>query len=316
MKRKLSFVFCLVLSVCVLSGCGSLRPNAPGAETPAPAAAALPSAEPTALPTPEPTPAPTAAPTPEPTPVPAPTPTPAPTPAPIQAPAPTPTPANLPRVTKSPTDETVLVNGTCQFVSRYENARLAEWHFISPDGTRDIDYTKAQEEFPTLTVLNGYTKDLTLKTIPETLNGWRVYCRFSNDAGSVNTGSALITVLNGQGTPAPAPQSQGFEGRWAEEIAGRCQIVFSYKGEGSVYADISWSSSAAERSRWQMTADVYRDDIMVYDDAHYWYETWSDDRHFTVSDESFGGSGSFYMQDGKLHWHNDQTNEDTVFIPA
>ena len=86
------------------------------------------------------------------------------------------------------------MNGKCQFVAKYENAKWAEWHFVSPDGTRDIDYTVAQTEFPTLKIVNGYAKDMTLENIPEALNGWRVYCRFSNDAGSVKTERATITV--------------------------------------------------------------------------------------------------------------------------
>ena len=92
---------------------------------------------------------------------------------------PVPTPAqaasNLPRVTKSPTGETVPVGGKCQFVTRYENATWAEWHFVSPDGTRDIDYTVAAKEFPTMKIVNGYAKDMTLENIPEALNGWKVY---------------------------------------------------------------------------------------------------------------------------------------------
>ena len=43
--------------------------------------------------------------------------------------------SNLPRVTKSPTGETVAVNGSAQFIAKYENADLAEWHFVSPDGS-------------------------------------------------------------------------------------------------------------------------------------------------------------------------------------
>ena len=116
--------------------------------------------------------------------------------------------------------------------------------------------------------------------------------------------------------PAAQEQPAGFEGRWAEEIAGRCQIVFSYAGEGSQNVDISWSGSAVERARWQMTANIYKNDIMVYENAHYWVETYTSDTEFTKSDESYNGTGSFYMQDGKLHWHNDQTNEDTVFVRA
>ena len=105
----------------------------------------------------------------------------------------TPSP-DLPRVTKNPGSETVYVNGTCQFITRYENAELAEWHFVSPDGLRDLDYAQMQDEMPALRIRNGFSKDLTLENVPKELNGWRVYCLFTNGAGSVATETALITV--------------------------------------------------------------------------------------------------------------------------
>ncbi len=105
-------------------------------------------------------------------------------------------------MTKDPGSETVPINGKCQFVTRYENAKFAEWHFVSPDGSKDLDYVQMQKEFPTLKIINGYSKDLTLENIPETLNGWKVYCRFSNNAGAVKTATATITVKAGV-KPAP-----------------------------------------------------------------------------------------------------------------
>ena len=453
-NKKVYLIACLILSILVLSACGfGRKKNKQEAEptpsavvtlvTPVPTASVVttPAATqpPVVTPTPVvttpvgvPTPAASQAPAATPTPTPAATPAPTPAPTPIPTAAPTPVQSNLPRVTKSPTSETVAVNGKCQFVAKYENAKWAEWHFVSPDGTRDITYLDAAKEFSTLKIINGYAKDMTLENIPEALNGWKVYCRFSNDSGAVKTEQATITVMGtgaaatgagspkvtksptgetvktggaatfvanyenaiwaewhfvspddtrdllysaakaefptltitggdqrilklsnipatlngwkvyctfrnnigavntaqaaitvqdqgqgqGQGAVVPATQRAGLEGRWAEEIAGRCQIDFTYAGEGSVNADISWSSSAWERARWKMKADVYRNDIFVYEDGHYWVETYSDNGNPVVSQESFGGTGSFYLQNGKLHWYNEQTGTDTVFIPA
>ena len=205
--RIFSLFLILALLVGVLSGCSLFRRNAPGAVVtvtesapPTPTQAAIPTPvttpAPTAAVTPIPvqTPAATPAPTPVPTPAPTPVPTPAPTPAPTPTPAPVQPASNLPVVTKSPTDEKVPVGGKCQFVTRYENAKWAEWHFVSPDNTRDIDYTVAEKEFPTMKIVNGFAKDMTLENIPALLNGWKVYCRFSNDYGSVKTDRATITV--------------------------------------------------------------------------------------------------------------------------
>ncbi|MBQ8076629.1 MAG: hypothetical protein IJ237_11695 [Oscillospiraceae bacterium] len=342
MKKKSVIILLLAAAALLLSACGLSQTNSgSGASAPEAAATAAPVPTPVVVTNPpqEPTPAPTVVPvlpaqTPAPTSAPVIPATPAPTSVPIvpaatatpvpvfstPAPVATPVPANLPRITKNPTDERVAVNGKCQFVTRYENAVLAEWHFVSPDGYRDINYKDIQNEFRTLKVVNGFTKDLTLENIPLEMNGWRVYCRFSNDAGAVNSGSALITVIpgaSGASAPVNVPTVQrGFEGRWAEEIAGRCTIQFSYRAEGSVNVDISWSGSAWERARWNMTANIYRNDIMIYQDGHHWVETYSDDYTYTVSDETFGGTGSFFIENGKLHWRNDQTGEEAVFIPA
>ena len=106
---------------------------------------------------------------------------------------------NLPLITKNPTDETVYAYGESQFITRYENADLAEWFFISPDGSLDISYQRMQDVFPSLEIIGGNTKDLTLRNIPIELNGCKVYCRFSNNAGSVDTETACLTVLGFQG---------------------------------------------------------------------------------------------------------------------
>ena len=321
MKKKNFMILCLALTLLLLTACGSKQKTPEIVNVPvAPAQTPLPA--PTFTPAPTYAPAPTFAPTPIPTPLPtiAPTPVWTPAPTPVWTPAPTPVQlpvqSNLPRITKDPTDETVNEYGKCQFVTRYENAELAEWHFVSPDGTIDAGYRDVQNQFPALKITGGNTKDMTLENIPAALNGCRVYCRFSNSYGSVKTGSALITVKSVPRTEAPTMRLQNFQGRWAEEIAGRCQVTITNRADGRMDVDISWSGSAWQRSRWQMTASVYRNDIITYDDAHYWVETYTDDYNYTISDESFGGSGDFLMLEGKLHWHDNQTGEDTVLIPA
>lgn len=221
--------------------------------------------------------------------------------------------ANLPKVTKSPTGETVKPGGAADFVARYENAIWAEWHFADPAGTRDLTYVDAQNEFPDLVIKGGDQSILKLANIPAELNGWKVYCAFKNNAGTVTTDAAVITV-QGQDTAAQIAQREPYTGRWAEEISGRCQITFSYAGEGSVRADIVWSSSASERSCWRITASAWKD-MMVYDDGYFWIETWSDDNTHTESDQKSGLSGTFFMEDGKLHWKDD-LEEEVVLVPA
>ncbi len=113
-------------------------------------------------------------------------------------------PAKLPVVTKSPTGETVDAGGTAWFIANHRNAVWAAWHFVSPDAQTDLGYKEAAERFTGLQIVNGDKGNLQLKNIPAELNGWKVYCEYSNNFGSVKTDSALITV-KGAPTPAAVP---------------------------------------------------------------------------------------------------------------
>ena len=314
MKKKLVFVIVLVLAVMMLAACGSGKENAAETIVVPPAATDPVGNVPPPIVIYEPTPEPTPMPTPEPTPMPTPEPTPVPTPAPTPEPAPV--VSNLPRITKDPASETVAVNGKCQFVTRYENAELAEWHFVSPDGSRDLDYVQAGREFPTMKIINGFTKDLTLDLIPAELNGWKVYCRFSNSSGAVNTKPALITVNRSQVIPVPTAQLARFEGRWAEEISGRCVLYFSYRTQDSVSVNIEWPNSAFERYCWTMTAFANGYGDMVYTDGYSWVETYINDTDYVVSGQTYNGRGYFYMNGNKLHWVDADTGRETVFNRA
>ena len=105
-------------------------------------------------------PAPTAAPA-----TPAPVQTAAPFQMPVSTPAQTQTRTNLPVITKNPTDEIVEAGGSCWFVAKYDNARWAVWHFVSPSGT-DYTYDQINTVFPGLEVTKGYASTTQLKNIP------------------------------------------------------------------------------------------------------------------------------------------------------
>ena len=104
------------------------------------------------------------------------------------------TAGSLPRVTKSPTNETVQPGGSAYFVAKHEGAVWAVWHFVSPDGNRDLSYEDAAKEFTSLQIIGGDVSTLQLKNIPSEMNGWKVYCAYRNNNGSVNTSSAVISV--------------------------------------------------------------------------------------------------------------------------
>ncbi len=132
----------------------------------------------------------------------------APAPAATPAPTATPVPANakLPVVLKSPTGETVDIGKQAEFVARYDNAIWAVWHFVSPDGEQDYAFNEIPKDtFPGLVIMNGDNSHLILKKIPYELNGWSVYCLYSNRDGSTPTERATITVNPPPATPEPTP---------------------------------------------------------------------------------------------------------------
>lgn len=99
-----------------------------------------------------------------------------------------------PVVTKSPTDETVKVGGSCWFVAKENGAVLARWHFVSPDGTTDMQYDEALGQFPGLRVKNGEYSSMQLINIPAELNGWKFYCHYTNRVGYTDSEMATLTV--------------------------------------------------------------------------------------------------------------------------
>ena len=103
--------------------------------------------------------------------------------------------ANLPKVVKDPTDETVKPGESAWFVARHTGAILARWHFVSPDGS-DYEYTNEaiSSQFPQMKIVGGDPSTTQLQNIPLNANGWKVYCRYSNNSGTADTKMATVTV--------------------------------------------------------------------------------------------------------------------------
>ena len=103
--------------------------------------------------------------------------------------------ANGPKVTKDPTDETVKPGESAWLVAKHTGAILARWHFVSPDGS-DYEYTNEaiSAQFPQMKIVGGDQGTMQLQNIPLNANGWKVYCRYSNNSGTADTKMATITV--------------------------------------------------------------------------------------------------------------------------
>lgn len=210
MKKTLLIPLCLALIILTLCACGpkhkrgtasSASPSPSAEPTPTPITFHTPSPEPSSAPTPVSASTPKVTPSSTPAlpedPIESPGTAPSGKPSPSSSPEPTPDPTEEPTppvVTKNPTSETVPVGGACIFIAKYENAIYAVWHFVSPDGSRDLAYNDIQNIYTELKIINGYASTMQLENIPAQLNGWKVYCHFSNDAGSTDTAMATITV--------------------------------------------------------------------------------------------------------------------------
>jgi hypothetical protein len=66
-----------------------------------------------------------------------------------------------------------------------------------------------------------------------------------------------------------------------------------------------------------MVADASGYNTLTYSNGEYHVETYTDDTNYTISDQTIGGTGSFYLNGaGKLEWYNNQTGESVMLIRA
>ena len=167
---------------------------------------------------PLPTPTPTEEPVPTPTPTPTPSPTPEPTPTPTPSPSPSPTPVPTPNITKNPTGETVDVGGQAIFIAKADNVKSYEWHFVSADGTKELNRNQAQTYFTGLSVSGADSDTLILRTIPYSLNGWKVVCYFKNEGGETRSEAAAIKVNKVTEQPIITLQPKSAEAKVGEKV--------------------------------------------------------------------------------------------------
>ena len=218
--------------------------------------------------------------------------------------------ASVPKITKSPTGETVDAGGSAMFIAKSDDATRAIWHFVSPDRSQDIEYTEAAQKFSGLDIIDADTGSLVLKNIPESLNGWSVYCRFSNAIGSSDTDRATITV---NAAKAPEQASFDYTGTFTEARAQRGTL--SITGSASLYeVSVDWYEGSTEYIT--NFSGVFSDTgIMTYNNAALTvrFEDGSYELRYT------GGTGSLsYVDSGVVgvYWTDDQSeyDEDNFFF--
>ena len=219
-----------------------------------------------------------------------------------------------------------MEGGECYFIADYQNATIAVWHFVSPDGQTDLTYDAMPAYFPTLEIINGMYSAMQLKNIPLTLNGWKVYCRYSNDIGSVSTGSALLSVL-----PNPAAQqassggqtdgSQGgatgenpaqattasFAGTYVDSVGARAQIEITSDAPGHYYVVASWPNSETEEYTWFFSGEFNQYGVLEYKDCSLVVTRFNEAGEGLAIEAFSNGTGKleYSFTNGGLYWTDD-----------
>ena len=143
----------------------------------------------------------------KPTPTPTPTPSASPPPTPTPTPKPTPTPAPAPVVTKNPTNETLYVGGSCQFVAKADNASGMSWKLVAPSGEV---YNAVSSPFAGQLVVSGANSNcLTLSSVPLGLNGYAVYAEFYGTS-TVQSARANVYVNQVEMATVSASANSGY----------------------------------------------------------------------------------------------------------
>ena len=241
------------------------------------------------------------------------------------------TTTGLPKVTKSPTGETVQAGGSAWFVAKYQDAIWAVWHFVSPDGTRDLAYTDAAAVFPGLKIIGGDQSTLQLQNIPSELNGWKVYCSFRNNYGSVNTDSAAITVSGStaaqnitpnqsSGTVIVVQNNSDYTGTFVEPLAGRGTMTITVPlSNSSIYnVYVRWSNNAYSYAEWNFSGVFDANGVLNYNNATMVITDLSTNTS-TVQFQSGSGTLAYGSRDGKagIYWtenRSDASANNTFFL--
>ena len=213
----------------------------------------------------------------------------------------------LPIITKSPTDETVVPGGSCSFVAAYQNALYAVWHFVSPDGQTDLSYEEIGTKFPALQVVNGMGNAMELYNIPEDMNGWRVYCCYSNDVGTSNTETAGITVKKGTGTTASQGlTSANYPGLYTETYGSMGTMEITDQS-GWYSITVTWPQDSYEIRMWEFAGNFDANGVLYYDNCVSTLFEFDEQGNETPIILFSGGSGKleYNASNGGILWTSD-----------
>ena len=128
--------------------------------------------------------------------------------------------ASAPEVITHPEPQIVIEGGKCTFTASAKGDTGITWRLRSSDGSKDFPFTDAPKHFRGLKVSGKNSNRLTLSKIPGEMDGWLVYCCYSNKTGKTNTDMVPLFVTDRSGnringnvtapaaTPAPAADDE------------------------------------------------------------------------------------------------------------
>ena len=133
----------------------------------------------------------------------------------------------------------------------------------------------------------------------------------SETVSETETGSATDPVLPEGGNVSE--EIPDFSGVWAEEIAGRGNIEFTKTADNKYTVSIHWSASAFEYASWTMDAEYFKGSkLLEYMNCEYKIVTFTDETTSTETSVYTGGTGYFWLEDGKLGWKSDNSKQDGI----
>lgn len=145
--------------------------------------------------------------------------------------------ASRPTIGKQPQNQTVEENGTCTLSAYADGCTGITWRFCNADGSVDEPFTNAVNYFSGLKFTGKNNHNLKLENIPAAMNGWYIYCRYTNKAGRSETNKVTITVTDKTGLPvggnaisAPDVEQESSAGRpvGSEKILTAYNCTFQF----------------------------------------------------------------------------------------
>ena len=115
-----------------------------------------------------------------------------------------------PTISQHPEDAVAEPGGKAVFHAKAKGNTATTWRLRSPDGSIDLTFTNAGEQFPALKVSGKNSNKLVLSNIPVEMDGWQIYCRYGNTSGKRDTDMATLTVLGGSAS-TPPPSGEEYE---------------------------------------------------------------------------------------------------------